>query len=132
MDQEGMVVAHLTDELIQSGEQLTIYLDNKMIIKASMWILERESNSWKFVIGTPEVTTKGPRKIYSTVQAALEKNHSISGITLSDIAVVSMVSPIISLMKVAISTGKAIQRLRFTRTTINGFFVEDALIYRMQ
>jgi hypothetical protein len=46
--------------------------------------------------------------------------------------VADMNAPLIALLKAAISTGKGVGGIRFSRNTINGHYIEDAYIYRLQ
>ncbi|CAN2047251.1 hypothetical protein GMMP1_450001 [Candidatus Magnetomoraceae bacterium gMMP-1] len=64
---------------------------------------------------------------------ALKKIPSgISKIELQDIQVVDVSHHVISLIQMMINTGKNIFGIRFSKNAINGKYIDDAFIYRMQ
>ena len=133
MAEEVVVKEILTKEMIESGAELTRLLDQaQLMVSASLWLYVPESNIWRLTIATPEVRTCGPKKVYQKIQSVLsqilEEQPSVG---LKDISVVENDNALISLLRIAISTGDGISGIRFSRNTINGQFIEDAYIYRM-
>ncbi|MCA1601021.1 MAG: hypothetical protein LC776_05060 [Acidobacteria bacterium] len=129
-----VVVKHsLSDEMISAGAELTRRLDDaRFIVSASLWLFTPETGGWRFVIGSPEVRTRGPRWAYKQVQAVMSRMPSAQArIPLKDITVIDSNDPLIKLLKVAIKTGGGISGIRFTNNVINGTPIEDAYIYRI-
>jgi hypothetical protein len=132
MATEVVVNQILSDEMIVAGADLTRLLDEaKFPFSASLWFFTPE-DTWRFVIASSEVRTRGPRWAYRQVQSVLSRiPNPQSKIPLKDITVLDSDDPLIKLLKVAIKTGSGIQNIRFRRNIINGIPIEDAYIYRL-
>jgi hypothetical protein len=129
-----VVVKHsLSDEMISAGAELTRRLDaSRFIVSASLWLYIPETDGWRFVIGSPEVRTRGPRWAYKQVQSVISKMPEAQAkIPLKDITVIDSNDPLITLLRVAIKTGDGISGIRFSQNVINGTPIEDAYIYRI-
>jgi hypothetical protein len=128
-----MVKESLSNEMISAGSELTRRLDESgFLVSAAFWLYESDSNTWRFIIGSPEVRTQGLKAAYKRVQAVLAAMpEDQSAIPLKDISVLDSNDPFISLMRVAVRTGGGISGIRFTRNMINGVLIEDSYIYRL-
>jgi len=101
-------------------------------ITAALWLYLPEAETWRLVLGSPEVRTLGPLKLYERFERALKRLPAeYRRLSLDDISVVEPSEQLIQLLSVAIKTGMPdLSTVRFSRNTINGHFIEDALIYR--
>jgi hypothetical protein len=128
-----VVKESLTGEMISAGAELTRRLDNAgFIVSASLWFYMSDTNTWRFIIASPEVRTKGLKKAYKQVQSVLSKiKEDQPRIELKDITVIDSKDPLISLLRVAIRTEDGISGIRFSQNMINGILIEDAYIYRL-
>jgi len=133
MATEVVVKQSLSDEMISAGAELTRRLDDaRFIVSASLWLFTPETGAWRFVIGSPEVRTRGPRWAYRQVQSVMSRMPNAQArIPLKDISVIDSNDPLIKLLKVTIKTGGGISGIRFTNNVINGTRIEDAYIYRI-
>ena len=132
MDEETMVDEALTEEMISAGRELIKLLDQyKLSVSDSYWLYLSEINAWRLVIVSPEVLSNGPKNVYKSIQSILQKSSKHIGINLQDISVVGPNDFIATLFRTAIKTGKGISGIRFSRNTINGFYIDDAYIYRI-
>jgi hypothetical protein len=133
MIKDVVVTDALSDEMIKAGETLLKKLDAlNFIVDAALWFFLSEEKVWRFLIASPEVRQSGPRKAYKKVQTAINKlSEEELKIPLKDITVLDSKDQLISLLKVAIKTGKGISGIRFSRNVINGILIEDAYIYRL-
>jgi len=133
MATEVVVKPSLSDEMISAGAELTRRLDDaRFIVSASLWLFTSETEGWRFLIGSPEVRTRGPRWAYKQVQTVVSKMPNAQArIPLKDIAVIDSNDPLIKLLRVAIKTGGGTSGIRFTKNVINGTPIEDAYIYRI-
>ncbi|MBF8276922.1 MAG: hypothetical protein HW390_1995 [Candidatus Brocadiaceae bacterium] len=124
----------LTESMIKAGEELTCILDQmNWPVTASLWFYFVEENQWKMLLTSPSVEKEGPKRAYQRVQEALGKfQQGKPKIGLQDVAVTDESHPLISLMKIAIQTGRGISGIRFSKNVINGQVIEDAYIYRLQ
>lgn len=130
---ETLVKEALSRELIDAGKRLTLLLDEKgFAVTAALWFFRVESGSWRFVIASPVVDSKGPKESYKRVQNILAStNDGDLVLGLKDISLVSPSDPLISLLKRAMKTGKGVSGIRFSGNLINGIPIEDAYIYRL-
>jgi hypothetical protein len=121
----------LTDAKILAGRKLLAELDKAQLkVRAALWLLDAESRQWRLLIATPLVPTHGPRAVYLRIRKALATLNE-KEITLQDIGAVPTDHPLLPLLAKVIKTGKGISSIRFAGNTINGTFIEDALIYRL-
>jgi hypothetical protein len=132
MAEEVVVRQMLTNEMIERGAELTRQLDCAPIeVIASFWLYISESEKWRLIIASPQVTKNGPKKVYRKIQDVLAKIPEESPrISLMDISVVQDDYPLISLLRRAIKP-EGTSGVRFSRNVINGQLIEDAYIYRM-
>jgi hypothetical protein len=126
---DTMVTQTLTKEMIDSGAALLRALDaRRFAVTGACWFYLENSDVWTLIIASPEVQTRGPKRIYGSIQQILGTG---SALTLRDISVLPSDDPIVTLLKGAVRTGPHdISGIRFSRNTINGHFIEDAYIYR--
>jgi len=130
---EVVVKEALSEEMIAAGAELTRRLDSAgFAVAASLWLYVPETSSWRFVIGSSEVRTRGPRWAYKQIQSVLSKMPPEQvKVPLKDTTVVDSDDPLITLLKVAMKTGNAVSGIRFTQNVINGTRIDDAYIYRV-
>jgi hypothetical protein len=133
MDKELVVREVLSEQMIGAGAKLIERLDqSESNVQAALWLFLPEEKIWKLMIISPLVKTDGPRSFYKHILDANKKaDESESIISLNDVGVADTSIPLISLLRIAISTGGGIDGIRFSKNTINGVFIEDAYIYRI-
>ncbi len=119
--------------MIRDGAALVQKLDETgSRASAALWFYFTDANAWRLLIASPEVATKGPRKAYVAAQQALAALPvEDRTLTLEDISMIPPDHPLLALLRMLVSTGPGIGRLRFSKNVINGQFIDDALIYRM-
>jgi hypothetical protein len=124
----------LVEKDIGDGKILIENLDrSKFKLVGALWFYYPASDEWRLLLVSPLVDTIGPRQCYTIIQSVIEDLVLGDGISLGldRVSVLSPKDKLIRLLKVAIRTGEGISTMRFTRNTINGVFIEDALIYRL-
>lgn len=136
LDQETMVEANLTDDLILSGADLVRSLDESdLTIKAALWFYSSDVGAWRLILGVKEADKLGPKATYRKVQSVIQrlKKNQTSGrsVSLYDIAVVEANAPLLELLRVTVRTDEKISGIRFSNNAINGQLIEDAYIYRL-
>jgi len=114
---------------IDGGRKLLEALDRAGFpVNAAFWYLHE--GTWRFLIASSVVDAQGPMEAYRKVNGILQAN--VTGLNLSDIAVISSHDPRVRLLRTVAGTPpQAIIGVRFTANTINNVFIEDAYIYRM-
>ncbi len=131
MAEETLVKEALTDKMIEKGASVVEALDKRsFLVDAALWFYLSDLNRWRLVLATPEVHVEGPRKTYKRLLQVI-RNSQVHGIGLQDVAVLDSHDPLIKLLRAAIQTDRGLSRIRFSRNTVNGQFIEDALIYRL-
>ncbi|MCP4350975.1 MAG: hypothetical protein GY795_36375 [Desulfobacterales bacterium] len=132
MDEAILVKESLTKDMIKAGTELIRYIDKSDLnVQAYLWMYLVDLNRWRIVIVSPEVQTKGPMVVYKKLQSVLSempKDHA--GITLDDLTVVETDDRLITAMRTTFKNAK-VSGLRISKYGINGHFVEDAYIYRL-
>jgi hypothetical protein len=132
MAQEIVVKDSLSREMIVAGEELMRELDKLHLdIDAALWLYDPENNSWRFIVATPEVKTKGPKKVYKQVQSVISKVvGSGDDFSLKDVTVHDSKDSFIQLLRSGLRTIDDIS-IRLSRGVIKGVPIGDAYIYRL-
>lgn len=132
MAKDVLVTEMLSEQMIKAGAKLVERLDAANAeIKSAFWLFLSEEKTWKLVLASPLVGSKGPRDFYKKVvranQLSTDEEETIS---LNDVGVASTDNQVVQLLRIAIGTDNSISGIRFSRNTINGMFIEDSYIYR--
>ena len=123
----------LVDPEIRAGEELLKALDKAgLIVRTAFWFYQPDAEQWRFVVATPVVDNSGPTAAYVEVLKALRSLVSEDAkISPSDISVVSPGSELPRLISAAIHTGpESSAPMRFRANTVNGVYIDDAIVYR--
>jgi hypothetical protein len=133
MAKELLVTEMLSEQMIMAGADLLKKLDESSCnVKAAFWMYFPDEKTWKYIVASPLVKDEGPRKYYKRIIDANAKiGNTENVISLNDISVSNIDNQLIQLLKYAISTGDSISNIRFSKNTINGSFIDDTHIYRM-
>ena len=70
--------------------------------------------------------------MYLKIANHLNKKRDSINFDIDDIQLIPYLSPLVIMLKSAISTGSGISGIRFQNNVINGQLIEDAFIYRME
>lgn len=133
MGKELVVREVLSEQMIDAGAKLVERLDQSQSnVQAALWLFLPEEKTWEMIVISPLVKTDGPRSFYKRILEANKKaDEPESIISLNDIKVADTSNPLINILRIAISTGSGITGIRFSKNTINGTFIEDSYIYRI-
>lgn len=122
----------LVEEYIAEGIELINELEKANIqVQAALWFYFIESEEWRLIVATPLYDEQGQILTYRRIFDLIKKLNLKVSFPLSRITVVSPNDPLIRLLRIAISTGGSISRVRFQNNVINNQLIEDALIYKM-
>jgi hypothetical protein len=133
MAENEMVKEQLTEAMIEAGAELTVKLDEAGLpVTAALWFFIPEINEWRLLFASPEVSSKGPRKVYEQIQGAIEAlGTKGDSVPLSIVGVLDADADLARSLKIAVRTaGHGVNKIRFSKNLINGQFIDDALIYR--
>lgn len=134
MAEEVLVKESISREMISAGERLSRHLiDSGLTVDGLLWLYDPESNTWRFIVASPEVKSLGPKSVYQKLRPIVEElsQQSEEIVAWDDIFVVDSNDPLIQLLRQAITTGLAISGIRFSRNIVNGVLIDDAYIYRL-
>jgi hypothetical protein len=129
-----VVKEQLTRAMEDAGDALTRELDKMGVsISTALWLFDPEIGEWRLLFASSSVSEKGRLDFYEKIQRALKNLGPLASATpLSTIRLMDPGDSLVQLLKVAIQTAPdAIGRIRFSRNTINGYYIDDALIYRV-
>jgi|APLak6261674355_1056100.scaffolds.fasta_scaffold00586_1 hypothetical protein len=132
MAKDVLVTEALSEQMISAGAKLVERLDTDGAqVKSAFWLFFPEERLWKLIIASPLVVSEGPRNFYKRIVVANQQAKAEEWvISLNDIGVTGTEHHIVQLLRFAVGTGAGIAGIRFSRNTINGYFIEDAYIYR--
>ena len=133
MVNELVVRNELTDAMVSAGRALIETLDARgWPVTASLWFFFSDEERWKLIIASPVVVEKGPREAYQEIRdAMLEIPAQEVHINLQDILVTDPEDSRLQVMRGAMGSGSGSSQMRFTQHVLNGTFIEDALVYRL-
>ncbi len=119
--------------MIEFGSDLLQELDSYPLdVRAALWFYHYDSDFWRLIFSTPAVSKDGPTKVYKKVQSAFKKlEKKPAQIGLSDISVVELDHPLITILSTALKTGPGTSGTRLSSTTINGVVIDDSYVYRL-
>lgn len=128
-----LVTESLSDAMTKTGGMLIEKLDSENAeVKAAFWFYFSDDRIWKLIIASPLVDTGGPRKYYKKIIMANKK--FLAGeevISINDISVTNTNNNIVKLLQPLVGTDDSINSIRLSRNTVNGIFIEDVYIYRL-
>lgn len=132
---EKVVVAQdLSPEMVKAGERLLAEFDRRQVpVRGMFWWYQAEPEIWRLIVVMPEVKSRGPILAYQKIQSILPdmpQNQPTLG--LENISVWDAEDSIINLMRKAVRIGgKGVGGVRFSRNSIDGVYIDDAYIYRL-
>ena len=128
-----MVKADLTKAMIEAGHGLLELLDHKAFrVKACFWFYFSDSDRWRLVVASPEVWARGPLAAYRKINGAARRLPVEARIFApGDVTAIKRTDPLVLLLRAAVSTGPGISGIRYTGSSVNGTFIDDAYIYRL-
>ncbi len=126
-----MVTKTLVEANVEAGRRLITELDQRMDVRAALWLWLPEGERWRLILASEQVDTEGPRVVYTLILDTLEQMPPDVRLALEDISVVGLSDRMIQQLGAAIKTGKTIREMRFSNSAFNGVFLDEALIYRL-
>ncbi|HXU36076.1 MAG TPA: hypothetical protein VN937_06900 [Blastocatellia bacterium] len=119
-------------ELRFGSKKISLIPADRFRIKAAFWWYLPEASEWRLFIATPLVDEEGPLQAFRDINTVLASRLDLhSDISLQNISVLSPKDPIIKAINKAMKILPDREGARFTRSTLNGTFVEDAFVYRL-
>ena len=127
-----MAQASLVDAAVEAGARLIDKLSStRFDPESALWLYRPDSDDWVLLLGSTAVRALGSREGYITLESLIRTN-AFQPLKLDDLVLTDNDEPLLQLLRIAIKTGPALNRIRFSRNRIGNAFIEDALIYRLQ
>jgi hypothetical protein len=128
-----LVTETLSESMKEAGSKLIERLDDAQSqVVSALWFFVSEEKVWKVIIASPLVKKDGPRNFYERV---LKANSLATAeeeiVSLNDIRATNPSDPLIKMISSIFDSPKGASNARVTRTSVNGHFIEDAYIYRL-
>ncbi|HLF84400.1 MAG TPA: hypothetical protein VI837_09520 [Blastocatellia bacterium] len=99
-------------------------------IKAAFWWYLSESDEWRLFIATPLVDEEGPLATYKDIQRILAFHPDLN-LSLQNISVLSPKDERVKAFNKELKIAPDPVGVRFTRSALNGTYIEDAYVYRL-
>jgi hypothetical protein len=133
---ENIVVKdQLTDAMVDGGADLTRKLDELGLkTSAAFWFFMPDLNEWRLLFASSEVSAKGSRDVYRRIGRAIDAlGRGTSAVPLSAVGLLENDADLLkALRRVVALTGPGLARLRISKSAVNGHFIDDVLVYRME
>lgn len=125
----------LVERDFRDGKKLIERLDEaKFGVHSAFWIFNSESGLWRLIIATPLVEIQSQKEAYKKIKATIYAIEQPFNISLQNISVISPSHMIVGTLRQffgTLSDNNRIEGIRFSGSTINNSFIEDAYIYRI-
>jgi uncharacterized protein YbjQ (UPF0145 family) len=123
----------LVKNIINDGKKLVEALDKTtMQISSAFWYYEEDYKRWKLILASNTVNKEGYIKAYDIVLQILEDSKDTIEIPFESISIIAPQDSLNILFSSAIHTGNdAIVGIRLSDSAINGIFIDDAYLYRV-
>lgn len=134
MVEKVAVAQDLSPEMVKAGERLLAEFDRRQVpVSGMLWWYQAEPEIWRLIVVMPEVKSRGPVLAYQKVQSILpDMPEDQPTLGLENISVWDAEDSIISLMRKAVRIGgRGAGGVRFSRNSIDGVYIDDAYIYRL-
>ena len=115
----------------KEGQKLLYKLDQSGLkVTSAFWCYMDEYERYRLVIVTPFFDKHGVRKTYEKIQKVLRSNEDID-LSLETVLVMSPDARLNKAMRTKFRTGTGISGIRLTGNVIDGTYIEDAYLYRV-
>ena len=122
--------ASLVKDKIEEGRDLLRNLDaDGHAPKAALWLYDPEQEDWKLVLSGESYEGENYKKSFFVIDANLRKIKSHQ-IHLTDIQLLKLSDPLIQRLRRMTRVENSTVRL--SKSNIDGIYIDDALIYRLQ
>jgi hypothetical protein len=129
-----MAKTTLVERDLEAGAALVRALDEDgWNPSAALWFYLSDEELWRLIVALPDDDPM-PRQqdAYRRIARVIESSQLSDVLSIDDIGLARPDDQMLSLLRVAISTGPGISGIRFTHNTINNVLIEDAYIYRLE
>ena len=124
-----MVKTPLVDELKLAGRDLVESLDRSGVeIRAALWLYLEDGGDWRLVIATPLADRIGSREVYRRLYPIWRAGSKLDW---SQITITGVNDRMVRLVRSAFPGGHVADGSSLSRQVIEGTYIEDAFIYRM-
>ena len=123
----------LVIDRLEEGKNLLRYLDSRdMEISVAFWLYD-ERRKWQLILSMPEVAMKGARFFYRQLIDLIKEMQpeTPTQLTIADITILREDEELIQALRIAENSGFIVSGKKITGTVVNGIYIEDAYLYRI-
>ena len=130
MDKKTLVVLSPVD--IKEGKKLLERLDQSDLpVVGAFWYYMDGPEKYRLMIVTPHYEKYGPKKTYEKIQEAIRDKGLNINLAWDAVSAIDPSNQLYKSLKTTFDTGSDIAGSRLTGDVINGTYIEDAYLYRV-
>jgi hypothetical protein len=129
-----MAKTALVDQDIVVGAKLVEALDAEgWTPSVALWFFFPEDELWRLIVSAPlrSMPEPGQLDLYRRLSEIVEAQDFSQALSMDDLAVMPLDTPLFQLLGRAIQTGPGLSGIRFSHNVIDNLLIEDAYIYRI-
>ena len=128
MDQAVLVEQRQSD-----GRRLVEQMDRDGVSPSvAVWYLYSDVGTWRLLLAGPQLDLNKPEEAYASIARSLSAlQPRAESVSIADVKVLSPSDPLLSALRMMISTGKGLSTIRMSDNFVNGFHIAEALAYRV-
>lgn len=134
-----MAEAALVREKVQAGAWLVRAADaGKVPLRAALWVYDSTEDQWTLVLESKPEKDMGPREFSTALHAAVaamknvRQRNAAQDLLLRDVVLFTRPHPIAERLRPSLGKAKSVARTRLGNTTVGGYIVEGAVLYRLE
>lgn len=128
--------AVLVEQKQSEGERLVRALDGAGLPpSAAFWYYYPDSDLWNLILAGSEFSASqsSPTEPYRKIAGVTSQlKPPATSVSIADIKTVEEGDPLLAALRTMVRTGADISSIRLTNNFINGVYIADALVYRLQ
>lgn len=134
-----MAEAALVTEKVQAGEWLVRAADAKKVpLRGALWVYDSGEDRWTLALEAKPTAKLGPREFSAALYEAVgamktaKQREAAKNLLLSDVVLFTRPHPIAQMLRPTLGKARSVSRTRLGNTTVGGYIVEGAVLYRLE
>jgi hypothetical protein len=134
-----MAETALVKEKLDAGEALVRAADGAGVpLRAALWVYDGGEDRWTLALETDPAQALGPlafsRKLHDAVDGIADaaQRDSVRDLLLEDVELFTRPSPIAQMLRPRLGAAASVSRTRLRNTSVDGYVVEGAVLYRLE
>jgi hypothetical protein len=126
----------LVEQKQSEGERVVRALDDAGLPpSAAFWFYDADSDRWNLILAGSQFSAShgGPVDSYRKIAGVTSRlKPPTTSVSIADIKPVEEGDPLVTALRTMVHTGLEISSIRLTNNFVNGIYIADALVYRLQ